>query len=76
MVVVLSTTFNMASIEPSCAFVQVRWRIVSRPHWSWVRVASSRLLSFVLPPAPQVMLTPRGWRVARREMRAARLSKP
>lgn len=69
-------TWRAASTWPSSAFVQVRCKRVVRLWLFCVREASSMLLSFVDPPAPQVILTARGLSRARREMRERRLSKP
>jgi len=68
-------TFRTWSIKPVCIFVQVRCRIVLIPVF-WIQLASSRLRSFVEPPAPHVTLIASGCKADKREIRDMRFSKP
>lgn len=70
-------TLRTSSISPSCMFVHVKCKTVSRLYGcDWVIPASSKLRSLVDPPAPHVTLIANGSRVARREIRATKFSKP
>ena len=50
--------------------------MVSMPCADWQMLASSRLRSFVDPPAPHVILIASGWSWDRRWMRVRRFAKP
>ena len=64
------------SIVPSTMFVHVRWSRVSIEYSFWIISARSRLLSWVVPPAPQVTLTPMGLSADMRDTRVSKLAKP
>ena len=72
----IERTLNAASTVPCTIFVHVKCRIVSAPYSSCVSPAKSRVQSFVVPPAPQVILTANGFKATIRAMRDTRFSKP
>jgi hypothetical protein len=72
----MGNTFRASSNLSCTMLVQVRCSDVSIPYSDWVSPARSRLLSWVDPPAPQVMLIPNGPRLFNREILGRRFAKP
>ena len=72
----LGNTFRASSNLSCTMLVQVRWSNVSIPYSDCVSPARSKLLSWVDPPAPQVILMPNGPRVFNREILGRRFAKP
>ena len=69
-------TLRASSTIPFIIFVHVKCNTVSTPYPVCVSSASSRLRSFVDPPAPHVILIAIGLRAERRSMRVIRFSNP
>jgi hypothetical protein len=69
-------TLRASSTIPFIIFVHVKCNTVSIPYPVCVSSASSRLRSFVDPPAPQVILIAIGLRAERRSIRVIRFSNP
>lgn len=69
-------TLRTSSTIPFTMFVHVRCRMVSNLYSSCVNPASSRLRSFVDPPAPHVTLIAIGLRLDNRSMREIKFSNP
>ena len=72
----MKLTRRASSTVPCIIFVQVKCMIVSSPQSFWANPARSRLRSIVLPPAPHVTETARGFNEDSREIRVSKFSNP